>query len=207
MRTAPLWVCVLVAWTAACTWPVNRAAVEGRRRFYLTKASFQGNRALTACAPGYHMASRFEILDVSVLDYDTSMGLTTDDSGSGPPSMAASYESPGPSGWVRTGGASQFTDPTGAAGPASTNCATWSSDSPQAYGTVAYLTDRFTSENNSAAAAWNGRPQRCDVAARVWCVESAATRAALPSARGHRGHQRGGGRGAMPAAPGRAGGA
>jgi len=186
MRTAWWWVCVLVAWTAACMPSFNRAAMDGRRRFYLTKASVQGNRALTACASGYHMASRFEILDVSLLEYDTGKGLTTDDSGSGPPSTAASYESPGPFGWVRTGGTSQFTNPTGATGSASMNCATWSSSSPQAYGTVAYLSDRFSTESNAAAPTWNGRPERCDVAVRVWCVESAATREAGPPGRRRR---------------------
>ena len=193
MRRAWWWVSALVMWTAACMPSLTRPAMDGRRRFYLTKGSFQGNRALTACAPGYHMASRFEILDVSVLAYDTSKGLTTDDSGSGPPSTAASYESPGPFGWIRTGGASQFTNPSGApgstAGSASLNCATWSSNSPQAYGTVAYLTDRFTAGNDSA---WSGRPERCDVTSRVWCVQNAATGDAVPPGPGRRRRWRGG---------------
>src|SRR5437867_5551570 len=174
MRTA-WWICIAVVSTTGCMPSLHRIPADGRRRFYLTKESFQGNQAITACASGYHMASRFEILDVSGLDYDTGMGLTTDDSGSGPPSAAASYESPGPFGWIRTGGASQFTEPTGPPGSAAVNCATWSSNSAQAYGTVAYLTDRFIAENDSPAAPWNGRPQRCDVSCRVWCVQNVAT--------------------------------
>ena len=196
MRTASRWVCVFLVSAAACLPPLHRSATDGRRRFYLTKGSAQGNRALTACAAGYHMASRFEILDVTALEYDTSKGLTTDDSGSGPPSTAASYESPGPFGWIRTGGASQFTNASGApgssAGSASMNCATWSSNSPQAFGTVAYLTDRF-SENNAATPAWNGRPERCDVTSRVWCVENVASREAGPPGSGRRRRWRGGG--------------
>src|SRR5207245_10636606 len=95
MRTA-CWLCIPVVSTTGCMPSLHRIPANGRRRFYLTNESFQGNQAITACASGYHMASRFEILDVSVLQYDTGKGLTTDDSGAGPPSMAASYESPGP---------------------------------------------------------------------------------------------------------------
>src|SRR5713101_2701163 len=81
----------------------------GPRRFYLTTATFQGNKVIDACARGFHMASRFEVLDVSTLRYDSRIGLTSDDSGSGPPSHAAAYGSQDPTGWVRTGGSSRFT--------------------------------------------------------------------------------------------------
>ena len=174
--------CLLVAMVGATACSlVDRSATdstrgEGLRSFYLTKSSFQGNRALGACAPGYHMASRFEILDVSVLDYDSSIGLTTDDSGSGPPSQAATYDSPGPSGWVRTGGGSRFTDTTAGSGSAATNCAAWSTNSPQAYGTVAYLTDKFSVENSPMTGVWNGGSQPCDRSYHVWCVENYAAR-------------------------------
>jgi len=191
MRTA-WWICIAVVSTTGCMPSLHRIPADGRRRFYLTKESFQGNQAITACASGYHMASRFEILDVSVLQYDTGKGLTTDDSGAGPPSMAASYESPGPFGWIRTGGTSQFTNPTSVPGAASVNCATWSTNSPQAYGTVAFLTDRFTTDGNAVVPAWNGRAERCDVTARVWCVENSATRETGPPEPGRRRRWRGG---------------
>jgi len=192
MRTAVFGlVGMMVIGTAGCAL-VNRGATnavqgKGLRSFYLTQATFQGNRALDACARGYHMASRFEILDVSMLYYDSSIGLTADDSGSGPPSAAAAYGSSGPTGWVRTGGTSRFTDATGGRGSASTNCAAWSSNSPEAYGTVAYLADRFTSEDNSSVPLWNGGSQRCDIPQHVWCIEDyAAKEMILPNPMRHR---------------------
>jgi hypothetical protein len=64
------------------------------RKFYLTQDGYDGSQALSACAQGYHMASLWEILDPSNLSYDTSLGATVADSGSGPPNG---------SGWIRTG--------------------------------------------------------------------------------------------------------
>ena len=196
MRTMAL-LALMVTGTAACTM-VGRSAgrsVQGKgaRSFYLTKETVQGNRALDACARGYHMASRFEIADVTVLTYDSTIGLTTDDSGSGPPSEAAPYGSPGPSGWVRTGGASRFTDSARAAGAAFTNCAAWSTNSPEAYGTVAYLTDRFTLESGSTAPLWNGGSERCDGAYHVWCIGDPADTGITPPPEGRHRHRRGGG--------------
>ena len=70
-------------------------AFAGPREFYLTKTSFDGAHALTACASGFHMASLWEIFNVSVLEYDTSLGFTSADSGFGPPTVQ--------NGWIRTG--------------------------------------------------------------------------------------------------------
>ena len=58
---------------------------KGPRQFCLTKTGFNGSQALTACAAGYHMASLWEIFDTTVLRYNTALGLTKPDSGSGPP--------------------------------------------------------------------------------------------------------------------------
>jgi hypothetical protein len=55
------------------------------RRYYMTKGSFDGLGASTACASGFHMANLFEMSDPSNLAYDTTLGFTTDDSGDGPP--------------------------------------------------------------------------------------------------------------------------
>src|SRR5262249_33556851 len=131
-------VALLLIVTASCglVGRTGPACGRGLRRYYLTKTAVPGNQALTTCAAGFHMASRFEILDVSVLDYDPHLGFTTDDSGAGPPSAAAKYGSTAPSGWMRTGGGSQFTDATRAPGSAFTNCATWASDSHDAYRTT-----------------------------------------------------------------------
>jgi hypothetical protein len=142
-----------------------------RRAFYLTKDTFQGGQVLDACRRGFHMASRFELVDLGLLDYASDVGLTTDDAGYGPPSVAAAYGTPGARGWVRTGGGSQFTDAAGAAGSAFTNCALWSSNAHQASGTVAWLTDRFTTPDGAAVPAWSGGSRPCDEAYHVWCVE------------------------------------
>jgi hypothetical protein len=160
---------LVMAVVTGCSLP-GHSGRGSLRSFYLTKDSVQGNQAAGACARGYHMASRFEIWDVSLLDYDTSRGLTTDDSGAGPPSQAAQYGSVWPSGWVRTGGGSQYTDPAAAPGSAFTNCAAWSSNSGQAYGTVAYLTDKFPSAGS--AGVWNGGSEHCDIPHHVWCVSN-----------------------------------
>jgi len=192
MRRVVCLVAAMVGATACSLFDRSAATSNGGglRSFYLTKAAVQGNRALDACGRGYHMASRFEILDVSVLDYDSSIGLTTDDSGSGPPSQAAAYDSPGPSGWVRTGGGSRFTDAAAGSGSAATNCAAWSTNSAQAYGTVAYLADRFSLDGGPLASVWNGGSQPCDRSYHVWCVENSAARGAGASSRVRHGNRR-----------------
>jgi len=60
-------------------------AEAGGRKFYLTRGVFSGADALKACAKGYHMASLWEIFDVSTLRYNDKLGATSDDSGSGRP--------------------------------------------------------------------------------------------------------------------------
>ncbi len=163
-------VTLALAGAAACALMQSTAGRPGGRRFYLTKESYRGNQVLGACARGYHTASRFEIWDTSALSYDSTVGLTTDDSGSGPPSEAASMAPPGPAGWVRTGGGSAIADSTGpSSGSAFANCAAWSTSSSQAFGTVAYLTDRFAGSND----VWDGGSRGCDTAHHVWCVEDA----------------------------------
>ncbi|MCZ7667155.1 MAG: hypothetical protein M5U34_08015 [Chloroflexi bacterium] len=88
------------------------------RHFYLTNTTHFPDEALTACASGYHMASLWEILDVSNLsyDYDHPNAHTKDDSGFGPPSYW--------NGWVRTGWSSSTSTTTGTG-----NCQNWSSRS------------------------------------------------------------------------------
>ena len=188
MRTVVVLVGAAVLGATGCA-ALHRSSGSGTglRRFYLTIETVPGNKVLDACARGFHMASRFEILDVSTLRYDARIGLTSDDSGSGPPSHAAAYGSQDPSGWVRTGGSSRFTDSTERQGSALTNCASWSTSSPDAYGTVAYLGDRFTLGDGSAAPIWNGRSEPCDVSHHLWCIEDRADRDVGPEGRMRRG--------------------
>jgi hypothetical protein len=175
---------VLAAFLGGCA---LSGGSSGRMRlgaFYLTKESVQGNRALGACARGFHMASRFEIWDVTSLTYDDSRGVTTEDSGSGPPSVTGRYGSESPSGWVRTGGGSQFSDSDAAAGAAFTNCAAWATNSAEAYGTVAFLTDRFPSPGT--AGMWSGGSEHCDVPHHVWCVTNPGNPGPEPEPDEHR---------------------
>ena len=131
------------------------------RKFYLTPAtvqgSVQGNQALTACADGFHMASLFEIFDVSDLRYDTTLGATADDSGFGPRT--------GNLGWIRTGGASLNND--GLAGI--DNCLMWTSTNGN--GTVAQLAKLWDAPG-SIISPWEASSVLCNSLNQVWCVEN-----------------------------------
>ena len=55
------------------------------RRYCLTKAKVTGDKPLSACPTGFHMANMAEIINPAVLKYDTTLGFNAPDSGSGPP--------------------------------------------------------------------------------------------------------------------------
>ncbi len=127
------------------------------RGYYLTQNTVTGGQAdLTdgsECAVGYHMASVYEIHEPANLTYNTSLGITVNDSGSGPPIDNF--------GWIRTGAAS-------AAG----NCNAWSDSSPTNTGTTVALTSNW----NTAAtliSPWtsDGGQTSCSALASVWCVQ------------------------------------
>ncbi len=126
------------------------------RRYYLTSSAVAANNALTACATGYHMASMWEIIDVSNLEYNSTLGLTLTDSGSGPPSV---YQ-----GWVRTGynTASSTT-------PGQGNCLAWTSTVATNYGTTVRLPPDWTVAA-AQSAPWEADAEACNVSTRVWCV-------------------------------------
>jgi hypothetical protein len=165
----PVLVLALAVATSGCSLFDHAGTCPCPRRYYLTKKTFQGNEALGACASGYHMASRFEIADLSGVVYDVRLGVVSDDSGAGPPSMAATYTSAGPTGWIRTGGDARYTASADPPDAATVNCAAWSTASASARGTIAYLTDRFAVENG-AGVVWTGGSDRCDERHHVWCV-------------------------------------
>lgn len=130
------------------------------RKFYLTRSIHDGNEALTACTPGYHMASLWEIFDPTQLRYDTSLGLVLQDSGSGPPSGF---------GYVRTGMDTIFLSNPFGTPP---NCRSWTSDDgAQHEGTVVSLTSSWLSPTGSALSPWQASVTVCSDPARVWCVE------------------------------------
>ena len=127
------------------------------RKFYLTTLTVQGNQALTACADGFHMASLFEIFDVSDLRYDTTLGQTADDSGFGPRT--------GNLGWIRTGFASNNQDDLAGIG----NCLVWTSTNGN--GTVAQLANLWDAPG-SIISQWEASSVLCNSLNQVWCVEN-----------------------------------
>ena len=130
---------------------------KGPRKFYLTKTEYNGAQALTACAAGYHMASLWEIHDPSNLRYDTELGFTLADSGSGP-SFAG--------GWIRTGWIGDVSDTPGIG-----NCQAWTSANSSDQGTAVGLSLRWALTSVREVSPWQTATTRCDGGVRVWCVQ------------------------------------
>ena len=134
---------------------------NGKRMFYLNQTSVNGSLALNTCASGYHMASWWEILDPSGLQYDTSRGYLVEDSGNGPPTSLY--------GWVRTGKGSG-----GSVDPGGSSCNGYTSTS--GLGTNVALNRSWNWDLNTATSElvapwWNGRTDSCSTSQRVWCVQ------------------------------------
>jgi hypothetical protein len=138
---------------------IDPAAASGnQRKYYLTKPFVNGAHALGACAKGYHMASIYEIADLSDLSYRTDLGIHAGDQGFGPPIIVT--------GWVRTG--NTFPSADDAKGEA--NCLIWTSDSIGDFGTTLSL-----SPNNQGLGLgpWVLGDNVCsdELQEHVWCVE------------------------------------
>jgi hypothetical protein len=125
------------------------------RRFYLTVVTSLGAGASFICSPGFHMASAFELLDPSRLEYAGALGEPADDAGSGP---VANFE-----GRVRTGL------------PASTtaNCLAWTSFNAAHMGAQLILAPPASwNAAGTQHAPWRVETARpCSGDARVWCIE------------------------------------
>jgi len=166
-----------VAWLGSLAWGQKEAAASGRqdaltsapagplaatadmRRYYLHGAVLNATQALTACASGYHMASLWEMLDTSHLQYNPALGVFATDSGSGPPTVW--------SGWVRTGYGSD-NGTTDIAGQA--NCSAWTSSNSAHHGTVVSLPSNWTTAPQDIHV-WTVSTASCGDPADVWCVE------------------------------------
>jgi hypothetical protein len=135
---------------------ISGTAVAGEHKFYLTPTGVAGDQALTACAPGYHMASLWEIFDPSNLTYDTKLGFVTDDSGSGPPTAR---------GWIRTGFQAEVSNNAGQA-----NCNAWKSSSSSDYGTIVGLFPIWGVDPISISP-WAAHIDLCSDSVPVWCVQ------------------------------------
>ncbi len=130
----------------------------GERHVYLTNANYYPDQALTACASGYHMASFWEILDVSnlIYDYNHPAAHTKDDSGNGPPSYWY--------GWVRTGYSSSNSSTTGTG-----NCNNWSSRSNSDSGVSVRLSRTWETAPGDIGP-WDATSFTCNYVGPVWCV-------------------------------------
>ena len=116
-----------------------------RRHFYLTVDAVDGASALGACSAGYHMASVWEIFDVTELIYDGDVGLSYPGMGSGPPLEI---------GWARTGRQSSGSN-------VGANCSNHSTTA--GVGTTARL--------SLEAPPWVYELWDCTIAWPVWCVQ------------------------------------
>lgn len=129
-----------------------------KRGFYLTNTSYTGSQALTACAKGYHMASMWELMDISTLLYHYAhpYAKTKDDSGYGPPSLWY--------GWVRTGW-----DSSGSSTAGMGNCLNWTSISASDSGTIVRLSNNWATPLGSVGP-WDVSTWACTGLSPVWCV-------------------------------------
>ena len=132
----------------------------GIRQYYLTPNRHTPTEALNICSNGYHFASLWEILDTSNLKYNTVLGLTSDDSGSGPTTLTGN-------GWVRTGYDSNSST---TSSPGQANCEAWTNTSGSAYGSVAYLNVSWR-DYEPHMHVWLVDAAYCDHVWHVWCVE------------------------------------
>ena len=137
-----------------------------QRKFYLTRTStFDGAQALNACAPGYHMAALWEVIDPSNLVYDAARGFVLPDEPI--PNDQLSSVPAGEDGWIRTSGR----------GDSSTNCRGWTSNSDAHNGNVVQLPDdtvdaRGWDDAAQAVSPWRPARANCVNENRVWCIQN-----------------------------------
>jgi len=165
IRVLVLVLCLAMIATSVLLWtqveaaePTPQPPVRFPSQFYLTSIPpyYTGAEALTACAPGYHMASLWEMVDVTGLRYNQSLGDTNADMGQGPISSA--------SGWVRTG---TDADQSGTAGIS--NCNGWTSESAHHTGSYAFLPGVWDG-GGADIGVWNVATGSCSANLRVWCM-------------------------------------
>lgn len=124
------------------------------RQFLKSMSQGQADQATAACPSGFHMASLFDIMDPSAFSY---AGTKFVDTGEGPQTQLPA--------WIRTG--SVFSETVDIIGRA--NCNSWTSNSPEHFGTVASLgwDNNLTMERFP----WNVAVFPCDSFLPSWCAE------------------------------------
>jgi hypothetical protein len=133
-------------------------AGAGAKKYFLTVDSFPAAQALEACGKGYHMATLWEIFDVTQLKYDSQRGDTRADSGSGPAAELF--------GWIRTGGGASVDNTSGVG-----NCSAWTSNLVTDYGSMAELNGHWDDPAVSASP-WSPATATCDTTLPVWCRQN-----------------------------------
>jgi len=172
--SAALALTVRHASAAPATHPLQQRATLRTRGFYVSKNLVSPDQALTTCAAGYHFASLWEIADPSNFKYNTTLGITSSDSGEGPPAAIPVFSSYLPvRGWVRTGFINSTTDIAGHA-----NCNGWSSTNDTHSGTTINLPSTWTASPDLGV--WNAVTRTCDTLQRVWCVQDEPVSVFLP---------------------------
>ena len=141
------------------------------RKYYLTSSHHDGAQARTACAPGFTMASLFEFITLSGLEYlhDVQRAFYTSYQGSGPPSGVA--------GWVRTGWVEEKEGTEGHRGPKASypDCNQWTVSWPGAYGLMIKFDDVWGNpwRDDFTVAPWVTESiGECNSQYPVWCVEA-----------------------------------
>jgi hypothetical protein len=143
----------------------DRKSSSFENSYYLTPNEAFGDEVLDQCARKFHFATIWEIRDTSNLTYDVSRGLTTDESGYGPPT--------GFLGWIGSGSGGQ------------PSCDNWTSSAngeqfPELgrIGTVGILdpTELFNVPPDFGGDGWELRHHPCWHSAHVWCVSNRSSR-------------------------------
>lgn len=145
------------------------AVAAARRRFYLTPGNpdrntdpvFDGAHALDACAAGFHMASLWEILDPSNLQYDSTLGPIPFRDSSGGPSTGLDL------GWVRTG----YETSDGNQAANLPNCGLWTEAGGGQWGSRLLLRQDWAGAP-SVMGPWSLSVATCGFKGPVWCVEN-----------------------------------
>ncbi len=136
---------------------VEAVAAAGGTHFFISENNFNGAAADVSCPAGYHLASLWELADVTNLTYANIAGAKQrTDQGSGPVS--------GWWGWVRTGVDASVANQAGLA-----NCNAWASSTSGEYGTLVRLSDNWTLAG-TATSPWQAQTWSCGGIAPVWCV-------------------------------------
>jgi hypothetical protein len=158
-----------LAWRwAEAQQPESLQAAAVMPSYYITDLSYYPDEAPTACAAGYHFASLWEISNPSNLRYNTALGQTTLDSGSGPPTIQGL-------GWVRTGyNAGNVSSVAGRA-----NCNLWTSRSNLDNGSVAVLPQLWTAGAQDLFV-WDVDVRTCNFKLGVWCKQDSPSAVYLP---------------------------